>query len=148
MQGKRIRNSRRRPNRRHGFTLMEVLLVLAILVILGTIVVANFGGVFAKAKVKTARTQIHELEKLVDLYQLDVGQPPTTQQGLNALLAAPADLPDPSKWGPEPYTKKAIPKDPWGNEYVYEFSGGSNYKISSPGPDGQLGTQDDITNQQ
>ncbi len=144
----RRRNLRRRGSRRRGFTLMEVLLVLAILVILGSIVVANFSGVFSKSKISAAKTQIKAFETPIELYALDVGQPPTSQQGLSALRQAPPDLPDVSKWGPEPYLKKEIPKDPWGNDYVYEFLGGGQYKISSPGPDGQLGTADDLTNEQ
>ncbi len=136
-----------RRRRRSGFTLMEVLLVLAILVILGSIVVANFSGVFSKAKVKAAKTQISELDKLVQMYMLDIGQAPPTDPGLEALRQPPPGLPDPSKWGPEPYTNKPIPLDPWGNKYVYENINGTSYKITSPGPDGRLGTEDDISNQ-
>ncbi len=146
MRYRRRRWRKQRPQRRRGFTLMEVLLVLAILVILGSIVVANFGDVFGKAKIKAAKAQIRELESIVDLYVLDIGQAPPTDPGLQSLRTAPPGLPDPSKWGPEPYTKKEIPKDPWGNDYIYENQGGTNYRIISAGPDGRPGTADDITN--
>jgi general secretion pathway protein G len=130
---------------RPGFTLMEVLLVLAILVILGTLVVANFSGILAGSKVKAARTQLNAFESAIDIYQLDIGTYPTTQQGLAALRVAPPDLPDPSKWT-VPYLKKDIPLDPWGNQYYYELVSPTQYKIYSAGPDGTTNTTDDVVN--
>lgn len=136
---------RRRTRRgRHGFTLMEVLLVLAILVILGTLVVANFSGIFAASKVKAARAQLSALEQQIDIYQLDVGAYPTTQQGLSALRVAPPDLPDPTKWL-GPYAKKDIPPDPWSQPYYYELISPTQYRIYSAGPDGTPNTADDIS---
>ncbi len=138
----RIRSRRRSAHR--GFTLMEVLLVLAILVILGSLVVANFGGVFNRSKINAAKAQISAFETQLDIYQLDIGSYPTPQQGgLQALRVPPADLPDPTKWGPEPYARKDIPPDPWSNPYYYEVDG-NKYKIYSAGPDGQPNTSDDI----
>ncbi len=78
------------------------------------------------------------------IYQLDIGSYPTTQQGLQALRVAPADLVDPSKWM-GPYSSKDIPLDPWSNAYMYELESANQYRISSAGPDGQPGTTDDIT---
>ena len=140
------KRNHRRLSRRRGFTLIEVLLVLSILVILATIVLANFGGVLGKSKIRATKAQIRAFETQIELYQLDIGQPPTTQQGLEALRVMPAGLVDATKWGPDPYTKKDIPIDPWGNAYIYEWTGGTNYKISSAGPDGQLGGGDDLDN--
>ncbi len=140
---RRARSRRRRLRRRRGFTLMEVLLVLAILVILGSLVVANFSGVFASSKVKAAKAQLGAFKTQLDLYMLDLGSYPTTQQGLQALRTPPPDLANPAKWA-GPYAKDDIPKDPWDNDYVYELLGPSQYRISSPGPDGQLGTDDDV----
>ncbi len=143
---KRLRsNRRRRRTGRQGFTLMEVLLVLAILVILGTLVVANFSGIFASSKIKAAQAQISAFETQLDIYQLDIGSYPTSQQGLQALRVAPPDLLDASKWT-GPYAKKDIPVDPWSNAYIYELLGTNQYKVSSAGPDGQVGTDDDIGN--
>ncbi len=134
---------RRRSRRKDGFTLMEVLLVLAILVILGTLVVANFSGILSKSKIDAAKAQVSTLENMMDLYLLDLGTYPSTQQGLQALRVAPADLADSTKWR-GPYSKKDIPADPWDNAYIYEWMGPSQFRIYSPGPDGQPGTDDDI----
>ena len=68
---------------------MEVLLVLAILVILGTLVVTNFSGVFAGAKIKAAKAQLNAFEAALDIYQLDIGTYPTNQQGLQGAAFAP-----------------------------------------------------------
>ena len=102
--------------------------------------------VLKRSEIRATKAQISAFQTQIELFQLDIGQPPTTQQGLQALRIAPADLADPSKWGPKPYTKREIPKDRWGNDYVYEFIGGPNkkYRIMSAGPDGHLGTTDDI----
>ena len=141
------RTKRRPPRRqraRRGFTLMEVLLVLAILVILGTLVVANFSGIFAASKIKAAKAQFSALETQIDIYQLDIGAYPTSQQGLQALRLAPPDLPDPTKWV-GPYAKKDIPPDPWTNPYYYEQLSPTQYRVYSAGPDGTPNTADDIS---
>lgn len=124
---------------------MEVLLVLAILVILGSLVVANFSGVFASSKIKAAKAQIRAFETQLDIYQLDIGSYPANEQGLQALREPPPDLADPTKWT-GPYAKKDIPPDPWSNAYMYELLGANQYRISSAGPDRQAGTEDDIDN--
>ncbi len=111
MCGRKRTRVRRRPARQ-GFTLMEVLLVLAILVILGTLVVANFSGIFAGSKIKAAKAQLSAFEGQIDIYQLDVGSYPTTQQGLAALRIAPLICPTPRNgWDRMP--EKDIPPDPW-----------------------------------
>lgn len=133
----------RRRRRTRGFTLMEVLLVLAILVILGTLVVANFSSVFASSKIKAAQAQVNAFELPLELFQQDVGVYPSSQQGLEALRQVPADLPDPTKWH-GPYLKKDIPPDPWDQAYIYELLGPAQYQIYSAGPDGQPGTDDDV----
>ncbi len=137
------RNRRRGGYGRDGFTLMEVLLVLAILVILGTFAVTNFSKVFAGAKVKAAQSQLSEFKTPLSIYQMDVGTYPDNNTGLQALRVAPADLADGSKWR-GPYLSSDIPKDPWENDYQYEQLGPEAYKIFSAGPDGQAGTEDDI----
>lgn len=123
---------------------MEVLLVLAILVILGTLVVTNFSGVLASSKINAAKTQLNAFEQQIDIYQLNVGMYPTTQQGLAALRVAPPDLPDPSKWT-GPYAKKDIPLDPWQQPYQYELINATQYRIYSSGPDGTPNTTDDVS---
>ena len=140
---RRRSHRRRRRRRRGGFTLMEVLLVLAILVILGSMAVVSYTTIFGGAKEDSARTQLGIFEQAIKLYQLHVGTYPTTNQGILALKAPPADLPDPSKWR-GPYLEKDIPLDPWGNPYQYELIGPSQYRFWSWGPDGMDGTDDDI----
>ncbi len=138
------RLAQRKRRGRAGFTLMEVLLVLAILVIIGSIVVVNFGGAFTKSKINAAKAQINSFKTPLEMYAMDNAALPNTQQGLQALRQPPADLTDPSSWGPKPYIGEDIPKDPWGNDYIYEHMGGDKFKITSPGPDGQAGSTDDI----
>lgn len=139
---KRIRIRRRR---RTGFTLMEVLLVLAILVILGSMVGVFIAGMQTEAYEDLTRAQIGMFEGQLDAYRLHVGTYPQSQQGLEALVTPPADLPNPAKWR-GPYSKKAIPLDPWDNPYQYELIGPEQYHIWSWGPDGVDGTEDDISN--
>jgi general secretion pathway protein G len=138
----RSRYSRRR---RRGFTLMEVLLVLAILVILGSMVGFFIAGMQKGAYEDLARSQIGMFENQLDTYRLHVGSYPTTNQGLQALRQPPADLKNVNKWR-GPYTNKEIPKDPWDNPYQYELSGPEQYRIWSWGADGTSGTEDDISN--
>jgi general secretion pathway protein G len=133
--------------RRRGFTLMEVLLVLAILVILGSMVGFFIAGMQKGAYQDLARSQIAMFENQLDVYRLHVGSYPNTNQGLQALRNAPADLPNPARWR-GPYSQKDIPMDPWGNYYQYELIGPEQFRIWSMGPDGVSGTEDDVINTQ
>jgi general secretion pathway protein G len=138
--------TRRVGNRRRGgFTLMEVLLVLAILVILGSMVGFFIAGMQRGAYEDLARSQISSFEGLLDAYRLHVGSYPTSTQGLQALWQPPADLKNPAKWR-GPYATKEIPADPWGNPYQYELMNADQYHIWSWGPDGANGTDDDVSN--
>ena len=133
------RNSRRR---RSGFTLMEVLLVLVILVILGSFAVGMFANTQKSANMRAARSQIGLLKSPIDMYQLDLNQYPPD---LEALRSPPANLTNPAKWN-GPYAE-AIPVDPWGQPYQYVTPGQyrpDSYDLWSLGPDGQDGTDDDI----
>lgn len=128
---------------RRGFTLMEVLLVLAILVILGGTATFFFAGMQTNANKRAALTQINATKSFLEAYHLDVGTYPAS---LDDLYQAPADLRNPNKWQ-GPYIDKPIPPDPWDNPYQYEVSG-NQYKIWSFGPDGTNNTEDDITSLQ
>jgi general secretion pathway protein G len=129
MQKKRFPN---RHRSRKGFTLMEVLIVMAILVILGTIVVTNFSEVLSKGKEDSAKIQMQNFEQPLELYKLGVGRYPTdTEGGLEALINAPPSAPE-GKWR-GPYLKATeIPADPWGRPYDY-VSDGSEFTITSKG---------------
>jgi general secretion pathway protein G len=139
----RFRNSHRGKHLKRGFTLMEVLLVLAILVILGGTATFFFAGVQTNANKRAALTQINATKAFLDTYRIDVGQYP---QSLDDLYTLPADLANPNKWG-GPYTNKPIPPDPWDNPYNYEVQG-DQYRVWSLGPDGADNTEDDITSDQ
>jgi general secretion pathway protein G len=140
---------RRSPSRRRGgFTLMEVLLVLAILVILASLVTFTFTNVLSDSDRKAARAQIGALETPLSAYFLDMKEFPSTSQGLAALRAAPSDARRVNKWN-GPYLQKDLPADPWDSPYQYQYPGKRNadsYDVWSLGPDGQDGTEDDIGN--
>ena len=132
--------------RRRGFTLMEILLVLAIPVVLGSLVTVGYVQVQKNAYMNAARTQIKMLDDAVELYRLGVGKYPSGEQGLEALRIQPPDAPA-GKWQ-GPYLKSDVAADPWGNAYIYEEVqdqyGEPSFQITSLGPDGTNGTPDDI----
>lgn len=139
-----IRNS---PwSRAAGFTLLELLVVMVIIGLLASFVGPKYFSQIGKSEVKAARAQIDALEKALDQYRLDVGRYPTTEQGLEALSAAPAGE---AKWS-GPYLKKAAPADPWGRPYVYVHPGEhGEFDLYSQGKDGRpggAGEAADITN--
>ncbi|MBN1908174.1 MAG: type II secretion system major pseudopilin GspG [Pirellulales bacterium] len=143
-----MRGNRDRNRSKRGFTLVEVLLVLAILVIIASLVVVAIGPSLESAKVNAARTQIGAFETALDTYRLAIGDFPTTAQGLEALWTQPGDLANPGKWK-GPYLKKPVPLDPWDHPYQYESPGSNSPDMPdmwSFGPDGQDGTADDVTN--
>lgn len=133
-------NKNRRRDRRSGFTMIELLVVMVILGLLAALVAPNFFGQAAKARVKTARVQITNLATALDALALDTGSYPNTQEGLGALLEAPNGM---DMWD-GPYMKK-LPKDPWNHEYVYRGpdKGGGDYEIMSYGADGRPGGDGD-----
>jgi general secretion pathway protein G len=129
-----------------GFTLIELMLVMVILAVMAAIVLPKFTGRSQQAKVTAAKTQIAQLEVALDAFEIDLSRYPTTAEGLKALVEKPAS--DASEWQ-QAYLKRDIPKDPWGNDYVYRYPGQYNengYDLYSLGPDRKLGGDDDITN--
>jgi general secretion pathway protein G len=135
-----------RRNRARGFTLLELLVVMVIIGLLVGFVGPKYFSQVGKSEVKAARAQIDGLEKALDQYRLDLGQYPTSEQGLLALTQAPNGE---ARWG-GPYLKKAAPPDPWGRAYVYRQPGEhGEYDLLSLGKDGQPGGSGeaaDITN--
>ncbi|HRE15549.1 MAG TPA: type II secretion system major pseudopilin GspG [Rhodocyclaceae bacterium] len=131
-----------------GFTLLELLVVVAIIGLLAGYVGPKYFGQLGKAEIKAARAQMTAFETALDQYRLDVGRYPATQQGLNALIKRPAGV---AKWD-GPYLKKdaEVPPDPWGNPYVYRAPGEhGEFDLSSYGRDGRpggTGENADITN--
>jgi general secretion pathway protein G len=129
--------NRKRPLAQRGMTLIEILVVLVLIGIVLGIVGGNFIGKGEKAKADAAKIEIGQIGQALDLYKLEVGRYPTSAEGLQALVAAPAST---ANWN-GPYWKKAsIPKDPWGNDYRYTSPGQKGaYDIVSLGADGKEG---------
>lgn len=120
-----------------GFTLLELLVVLVILGLLASLagpqVLRQLGG----SKTKTAALQIKELSTALDLYRLEVGRHPTTGEGLEALISAPANA---KGWNGPYLNKKSVPQDPWGNDYQYRSPGQhGEFDLISLGSDNQQG---------
>jgi len=128
--------SRRRASR--GFTLIELLVVLVILGLIIGIVAPRAVDLLSGAKSDVARIQVESLSSALDLFRLDVGRYPTTQEGLAALVAAPSNAPG---WGGPYLDSEDVPLDPWSRPYVYQVpgQGGRAYRLLSLGADGQPG---------
>jgi general secretion pathway protein G len=126
-------------NRERGFTLIEIMVVIIILGILASYVAVKLTGQTEEARRTQARVQIETFRTALDLYRLDNGSYPTTEQGLQALVSSPTVGKLPRKWREGGYIAK-IPKDPWKNEYSY-LSPGENgdFDIISYGDDNEPG---------
>jgi general secretion pathway protein G len=132
-----------------SFTLVEILLVVVIIMVLVGMIAPNLAGRGEQARRAAAKADIEaNLSVALDMYELDNGRYPTTSQGLKALIEKPAGSPVPVNWNGSYLKKKRIPKDPWGNDYVYAAPGAHNneeYDLSSLGADG-VESGDDIVN--
>lgn len=136
-----------------GFTFIEIMVVVAILAILAALVVPRIMGRTDDAKRTAAKVQIRNIEGALQLYKLDNGVYPTTEQGLKALIEKPSVGVVPKKWKIGGYLPK-LPEDPWGNPYKYlspvqkgEYK--VEYEVTSLGTDGEVGGEGvnaDITN--
>ena len=136
-------DSQRRPHgvlrERAGFTLIEIMVVIVILGLLAALVVPKLIGRTEEAKKTQARVQIRSIEQALELFKLDNGFFPTTDQGLEALVRMPDAGRTPKNYRKGGYLDR-VPKDPWGNAYVYVCPGDhGDYDISSYGADGTQG---------
>lgn len=137
--------------RRAGFTLIEILLVIGILVVLGGVSVGVYSKIKSNTDKKNAKLLVDSVCAQIDRFQIDMGRYPQGEEGLKELVSSPEDEKDKEKWA-GPYLKDSkIPSDPWGQELKYEKnedSEGSSkpYKVWSTGPDKEDGTEDDIKN--
>ena len=137
------------PRGQGGFTLLEILIVVAILGILATIIVPKIMKRPEEARRTKAKIDIKAIETALNLYRLDNGVYPSTEQGLEALVAKPTTGVIPKNWNEEGYLDKT-PKDPWGNPYAY-LSPGLHREIDlesygSDGMDGGEGKDADVEN--
>lgn len=142
----------RRPSRRapQGFTILELLIVIGILIAIAGLVLVNVLGASEKADRKLCLAQIKGFEGALEAFKVEMKRWPTEEEGLAALWSKDAISADEekSKWG-GPYLKEPKPKDNWGNAWLYRVPSeieGLPFDIVSFGPDGQEGTEDDISN--
>lgn len=135
--------SMRNANRQQGFTLLEVMVVLAIIGGIMALVATNIIGSAGDARIKTTKSQIKLIENALDLYKLDNFTYPTTEQGLEALVKKPSSSPEPKNYKSGGYLKgNNVPTDSWGNEFLYFLDKGQ-YEIVSLGADGQEGGEEE-----
>ncbi len=120
-----------------GFTLMELLAVIVIIGVLAATIGSRFLGQTEKAKAGAARTEMGQMVQSLDLFKLEIGRYPSSQEGLEALLKNPGGL---SNWN-GPYLRKDNIKDPWSNDYKYTVPGPNNtpFELKSLGADGKEG---------
>lgn len=136
-------------NHKNAFTMIEIMLVVIIIGILAAMVIPNIAGRGEQARAAAARADIEaNIASALDLYELDNGQYPATEQGLDALIQKPSAAPVPLHWNGPYLKKKKIPLDPWGREYGYRCPGTHDpegFDLFSFGPDG-VESADDIVN--
>ena len=127
-----------RPLKSRGFTMVEIMVVVAIIAILAVMIVPQVTGRDDQAKVTRVKQDIRAMSSALDLYKLDNFKYPTTDEGLESLVTAPADA---KNWAPGGYLKR-LKADPWGNDYIYISPGAQGaYDLVSLGADGQEGGQ-------
>ena len=121
----------------HGFTLLELLVVILIIGLLTGIVAPRFLSQIGRSETTTAKAQIANFDKALESFRIDMGRYPTESEGLKALVTSPGGDP---RWR-GPYMKDDIPNDPWGRPYIYKYPGehGDEPDVISYGADGQPG---------
>lgn len=143
----RLQTNTRPPIPRRGFTLLELMIVVAIIALLVGVVAPRYFGQLEKSERSTAKTQLHAFARAMDNFRVDTGKYPTQNEGLGALTTRPNAN---QKWN-GPYLQGSVPKDPWGNDYGYEVRRDRNktiHLIRSKGADGRLGGEgadEDVT---
>ena len=130
--------ARRRSDLRAGYSLLEILIVLAIIALIAALVGPRLFAQFDKSKVTAARVQTKALESAIETMRIDIGRYPSPAEGLTLLNAAPGS--GVANWS-GPYLAGGVPKDPWGHDYVYTApaADGQEPKVTSLGADGKPG---------
>lgn len=135
--------------RQQGFTLLEIMIVIVILGVLGSMVVPNLLANKDRADQQKAMTDISALEQSLDMYRLDNSSYPNTDQGLDSLVTKPTASPEPRAYRQGGYIKR-LPQDPWGNEYQYlspgEHSSIDIFTLGADNQEGGEGLNQDIGN--
>ncbi|MEH3047923.1 type II secretion system major pseudopilin GspG [Sphingomonas adhaesiva] len=141
-----MRTEQKKRRKRNGFTLVELMVVIVIIGLLATIVALNVLPSGDTARVQKAKADISTIEQGLELYRLQMGTYPTTQQGLAALVSAPAGA-DAARYQAGGYVKR-LPKDPWGRDYLYASPGQHGqadvWTLGADGKDGGEGIDADI----
>jgi len=138
---KQLRNSARRRSGEGGFTLVELLVVLVILVLLASIIGPRVIGYLGSSRAKTAHIQIESLVTAMELFHIDVGRYPSSTEGLAALVKSPGNIPG---WNGPYLAKGDVPLDPWGKPYIYQAGqNAGSFVIKSLGADGKEGGADE-----
>lgn len=142
----KVSQKKKIAKKQKGFTLLEVMIVIAILGMIAGMVVPNLMGSTDDAQIKATAIEIRNIESTLDMYKLKAGMYPTTEQGLEALVSMPDIEPIPRNYPEEGFFDK-VPVDKWGNEYQLISPGEmGKFDLFSMGPDGEAGTDDDIGN--
>lgn len=129
--------------RSRGFTLIEIMVVVVIISVLIGLVAPNIMGRVDEAKVTAAKADIATMSQALDMYRIDNGHYPTTEQGLVSLVQKPSGSPEPKNWNSSGYMKKKeLPKDPWGNDYQYLRYPDGSFDLLSYGADGREGGEE------
>ena len=129
--------------KQQGFTLLEIMIVVSIIVVLLGLAISKMGNPTGFAKQTAVRADVQAIGTQLQLYESMNGFFPTTEQGLQALVSQPSSDPRPTRWY---QLFKEMPKDPWGSDYIYRNPGMKNpgsYDLYSAGPDRQADTSDD-----
>jgi general secretion pathway protein G len=129
--------------KQQGFTLLEIMIVVGIIVILLGLAISKIGNPTGFAKQTAVRADVQAIGTQLQLYESMNGFYPTTEQGLQALVTQPSTDPKPARWY---QLFKQAPKDPWGSDYIYRCPGQRNpgtYDLYSAGPDRRADTDDD-----
>ena len=132
------RHPSRRSDREAGLTLVEMIVVLAIIALVAALIVPNVIGRPDEARVTVANSDIRTISAALKMYRLDNGTYPTTEQGLAALVKKPTAEPIPRSWSAEGYLPQ-LPVDPWGHPYAYQSPTPGGFDLKSLGKDGKPG---------